>query len=206
MCRDERCLIYVRAFVSQHDPSQISPTEDLPDYVKDDQPFQEEEDAPNQNNQQFYDAWPESEGGKVDATEPIVSLKPGLVTIQCEDCGGSLPFPFNGFRRPAADSYNSNLMQNSFSIADISSNINFNITVSFAEAERFQLWSIHRKSIPISLIVPYQSVKYPLVNVINVLNVIYLLMLNNLICNPWLKSYYNIQATVWYNDILVIGW
>ena len=100
---------FVHAFVSQHDPSQILPTEILPDYVEDDHPFQEEEEAPNQNNKQFYNACAEFDGGKVDATEAMVSPKPGLVTMQCEDCGGSL-----GFRRPAADYYNSNLMQNRF--------------------------------------------------------------------------------------------
>ncbi|ETO83580.1 hypothetical protein F444_02423, partial [Phytophthora nicotianae P1976] len=44
--------------------------------------------------------------------------------IQIEDYGGSFALPHYGFKRPAADYFNSNLMMHNFVIADITNGLN----------------------------------------------------------------------------------
>lgn len=46
-------------------------------------------------------------------------ITPSLVALQAEDYGGGIALPHYGFRRPAADYFNSNLMTYHFVIADI---------------------------------------------------------------------------------------
>ena len=98
---------FMKIFIRNKDPSAIIPDVLLPDLLEED-----EEDVD-----------PEADGTG-DETIVNVNKFTQTLTVQGEDCGGTLGLPHYGYTRPSLDYYNSNLLLYNFVVSDVVTKIN----------------------------------------------------------------------------------